>query len=192
MHEHETSDIPPIQQGDFEVPHAAPSWPKVIGIICIVLGALGILGNVWQAVAPFFMEAVLSSMIEDGHMKATLQVQKDYMVWLLLAALLGLVCSLILVIGGSGLCMLRRWGHATLKLYIPLRMIGVVFAVVLTFIISEATHKAIAGSGQAVPMSSAIVVVTAAFGLAWGWALPVFLWIWFSRPKVKAVISTWS
>mgnify|MGYP000960619131 CR=1 FL=1 len=191
MLEDETSDIPPIQQGDFEVPQAPPSWPKVIGVICIVLGALGILSNLWQAVAPYVFEAMLSSMAENEEMKATMQVQKDYMVWLAVAAILGVACSAMLVIGGSGLCMLRRWGHATLKLYIPVRMLVVVFAVVLTFIMTEATHKAMAGSGQAVPMSSAIVVVVAAIGLAWGWAMPVFLWIWFSRPKVKAFVASW-
>lgn len=192
MHEHETSDIPPVQQGDFEVPQSPPAWPKVIGVISIVLGSLGILTNLWGAVAPFLMDAMFGSLQNNEDLKATMQVQKDYMVWLVMAALLGLACALLLVIGGAGLCATRRWGHAALKLYIPLRVVGVAGTAILTYVVSIATHQAMANSGSAVPMSSAIVVVTVGLGLAWGLALPLFLWIWFSRPKVKAVVSAWS
>ncbi len=191
MPEHDPSDIPPIQQGEFEVPQAPPSWPKVIGVVCIVLGALGVLGGLWQAVAPLLMEAMLGSLAQTPEMKATIQVQKDHMVWLLLAALLGIAGAIMLLIGGAGLCMQRRWGHMMLKVYIPFRIVVVVLASVLTWVVTEATHKAMATSGTAPPLSSAVLVVSLAFGLAWGWAMPVFLWIWFSRSKVKALVSAW-
>ncbi|NNF44738.1 MAG: hypothetical protein HKO59_05770, partial [Phycisphaerales bacterium] len=39
---------------------------------------------------------------------------------------------------------------------------------------------------------SAIGIVGVVFGLLWGWALPVFLLIWFGRPKVKQEMATWA
>jgi len=37
-----------------------------------------------------------------------------------------------------------------------------------------------------------MIVVTLVFGLAWGWALPVFLLIWLSRGKIKNDVAGWT
>jgi len=34
-------------------------------------------------------------------------------------------------------------------------------------------------------------VVGAVIGIAWGWCLPIFMIIWFMRPKVRRDIATW-
>ena len=37
-----------------------------------------------------------------------------------------------------------------------------------------------------------MIVVTLVFGLAWGWAFPVFLLIWLSRGRIKNEVAGWT
>jgi hypothetical protein len=34
-------------------------------------------------------------------------------------------------------------------------------------------------------------LIGAVFGLAWGWAYPIFLLIWLHRPVIKQETATW-
>ncbi len=188
------SAAPPTVQGEFVPTRPPSSWPTVIGIIAIVLGSLGSLANAWALIAPLVMEAFLGQMSNDPAFAAHLQVQKDHLGWSLSSAGVNVIASLLLVVGGTGLCMRRRWGPTTIKLWIPLRMFGVVLGCVTAYVMMQATLKVQAAQGATPPpgFMSGFAAASIAVGLLWGWAFPVFMIVWLSRTKIRAQVADWS
>ncbi len=52
----------PTPHGTSGPPPHRSSWPIVLGIVAIVFGAAGLLGNLWATAAPFVMDQIMSSM----------------------------------------------------------------------------------------------------------------------------------
>jgi len=154
---HRESQVPPILQGDFAVPPPESSWPRVLGIISIVFGSLGLLFNLWNAVQPFFAEAIAKMMPQDpaskSSMDASLQAQKDYIPYIVLVALLCVIGSLMLLTGGIGLCRRARWGVKVTKIWIPWRIVCAVLSAIVGYVVMEPTLKAMAQQSNPAPFA---------------------------------------
>lgn len=192
-----TSQAPPTEQGDL-VPWKAPAtWPTAVGVISIVLGSLGALVWAWSALAPLFM-GTFATFASANHpeMNATIQAQKDTAVWTVSAGSLNTITSLLLMISGIGLANRSPWSPGAARLWAMLKIPVAIFAVIATGITQRAMYQAMAKqpngpSAAAAGMGSALTVFTGALSLAWGWAFPIFMLIWLSRPKVRAEIAGW-
>ncbi len=179
-------------------PEQPPVWPKVIGIIAVILGGLGILGGGWALIMPFFMDLMMGLM-PKGQVPGieSLQMLKDWQGWLAVSSLLMIGLATLLLFVGIGLLKRRRWAVRLGVWWSILKVLFVVAQNVVGLSMQEAQMEALSEQMSNIPgMSSgfisAMAVMGMIVGIAWGWALPVFLLIWFSRAKIKEEVAGWN
>ena len=185
---------PPIQPA---VPYtfARPSWPVVIGIIAIVLGALGVLGGCWATIAYPVMAVIFRAAPKQA--TAGLDLLQEWRGWTLTMGIASGVLAVFLLSAGIGLCRRRRWAISVAWWWAVLKMVFVLVGAVMAVVMQQAQFTAIGGQGGApapLPPGSTLLIgaVTAGFTVIWGWALPVFMIVWLSRGTIKREIGGWT
>ncbi len=189
---------PPSDPG--EVPPS--TWPTVIGVITIVFGGLGALGGCFGAFAPFFI-GMMQSMVPEDQVTG-LEGMMDWGVWMVALAMAGMLMAVLLLVAGIGITKRHAWGPKTALVWAPLKMIFVVLNSVVAYQIQiaqfEAMQEAMANDPN-VPagmgafrgsMMQALGIFGVLISVLWGWALPVFLFIWFSRKKIRTETAGWA
>ena len=95
-----------------------PTAVLVLGIISIVLGALGICGGIFN---------LMSNMIPMGAGKG-LDIPADVRSWLTVLQAIGLVMNVVLIISGIGLLKTQNWARILSMIYavldIPVTIVG--------------------------------------------------------------------
>lgn len=186
---------PPTRPGMVAEPPARQSgWPKVIGIIAIVLGSLGILGAVYGAVSPLVM-GPLARMMPAEH-AAGVEAMQEFSVRVVLVSLLALAVAVWLLVGGIALVKRRRSSRKTCLTWAVVKMLFVVLNSVISYAMVEAQMEAMMQQSPNTPgmpagFMSGFSAIGLVFGICWGWALPVFMLIWFSRGEIKAEVAQW-
>ena len=191
--------LPP---GELALPQRRSVWPVVIGIIALVVGALGLWSNAWQAVLPFLMSPMFESSgnmpnqqgPNPGEMFAAMA---KYKYWQLATSGLASVLSLWLLVTGIVLLTRHRaaWGLGIS--WAVLKIPAVAAGVCLGYLAQQAQFQALpAGTNTPAPaflggMMTGMAAAFGCFGLVCGWALPVFVLIWFSLPTVRADVAGW-
>ncbi len=186
---------PPAAPPTTPAPIAAePShWPTPIGVIAIVLGALGFLGGAANLLQPLILDFVAAAMPDQ--MKAQMDVTRRWMpTTMTLNAFQSLLALLLLVAGV--MVLRRRPAGATLAVtWAILKMIVAVAASYVGYLVQGETMKAIAEAGQSPPgfaaFSGPLAILGLALGLLWGWAFPVFMLIWFARRPIRREVAAW-
>lgn len=191
-----TPMTPPTDAG--AIPPRRSTWPMVIGIIATILGSLAALGGCFGIGSSLFLDQFMSLVPqgEDAEMTSAMQGLKPAMI---ISASLTMVVAIVLLIGGIGLLRRRAWGRRTCMTWAGLKMVLVVCNSVLSYIFQQAQFQAMvedpnmAGNmpGFLPALMQAMGAVGLVFGLIWGWALPIFMLIWFSRRKIKAEVAQW-
>jgi uncharacterized membrane protein SirB2 len=179
------------------IPGALPSpktrWPKVLGVISVILGILGVLGGVWNLVFQEFIGGF--TMGQTQAEQQALQGMRDFARWNLAYGLVGAVVAAALLVAGIGLIKRRRMGAQWAKGWAIAKMVLVIGGAVLAVLMQQGVMAAAQQSpGSPAMMGSimaAMTVVTVVFALAWGWALPLFVLIWLGRAKIREEVSTW-
>lgn len=189
-----TTMSPPIEPGALGTGTPAPTWPKPIGIIAIILGSLGMLGGALGMVAPQVMGTMASKMPPE--VAGQFEVMDDFAGWTIASSLAGLVVAVALLVAGIGVLKQRRWGVTAIQAWAAVKMLLVVATSILTYQIFQETAVTMSQTQgvQAMPggFMSAMGAFSVGFGLLWGWALPVFLLVWFARRKIKQQVASWS
>ena len=191
-----TPMTPPTDAG--AIPPRKTTWPMVIGIIATILGSLATLGGCFGIVSSLFIDQFMS-LVPQGEaeeMTSALQGLKPAMI---IVASLTMVLAIVLLIGGIGLLRRCGWGRRTCMTWAGLKMVLVVGNSVLSYMVQQAQFQAMAEDpnmagnmpGFLPALMQAMGVVGLVIGLLWGWALPIFIFIWFSRRKIKAEIAQW-
>ena len=179
------------------MPPQPRAWPMVVGVIAIILGALGALGGcIGAVVTPF--AAALTRFVPEAE-RGSLAAIGQMVPTLLVMALLGLALAVLLLMGGVGLVRRRPYGATVCLTWSVLKLVYVVVSSVIGYLVnlSQLEHieamQRTAGA-QAVPAEvfGAIGAFGACFGIVWGWALPIFMLIWFTRRGVRSEIRQWS
>lgn len=190
---------PPTEPGP--VGNAAPSpsaWPTVLGVIAIVFGVLGTLGGAWGALVPLFPRFLGPRAVTSSPAFESLHAMESWYPLTVALALLALALALLLLAGGVGLLRQRRWGVATCRAWAGLKIVLVAITTAVTFamqqrVVLPAVQAQATATGPA--PSGAIFTATlyagAGFSLMWGWALPVFVLIWFGRRRVREEVAAW-
>ena len=178
---------PPTQPGLTPRPPRTSGWPNVVGTIAIVFGALGTLGGAWAIVAPVFVERMTS--LVPGQ-EASMAAMKKWAAWSLVSALVTLATATILLAGGIGLVKRARWGVIATRIWVFVKIALVATSAGLGYAMQQDTLRAMPQQGF--PMSGeSLTIVGLAFSVLWGWTLPVFMLIWFSRERIRNEVAGW-
>ena len=198
-----TPMTPPTDAG--AIPPKPSSWPMVVGIIAIILGAGGILaygcggliGNVGMVFVSNWMR---STGVVDPVQQAQMEVLRDYLAWNIVNSLFSTGLSILLLIAGIGLVRRRSSSMRVSIVWAILRMLWALPASVMGYAVAvaqfDAMERAAAESGDSLPagifgIMQAFGIVGVVLGLLWACAFPIFTLIWFSRRKIKAEIAQW-
>ncbi|MGH7132081.1 MAG: hypothetical protein ACREJO_09070 [Phycisphaerales bacterium] len=186
------------------------AWPKVVGIIGIVVSSMGLLTNVCGGIY-YLVQGKFTSMMPQppggspgAEMnQAILDATAKYTpVNVAIAAVGSLVAAAclygsILTLRRSPACMMMRWWAIAAVIFIigativqaieQSEMMGVM-AAEMTKASAAGTAPGMAGAMNA--MSGVAIVISALYGIArlvW----PTFVLVWFCRPKVRDEIESW-
>ena len=183
---------PPREPGALSMPARPTAWPTALGVIAIVLGAMGILGGCWGSLAPFLMK-MLADALPPGQ-PTGLESCEKWGFWIVLIQVVNACLAALLLAAGIGLVKRRRWSVTAAYTWAALKMVFVLVNVISAYGMQQEqfeamTQQGLPGLGGGI--FAAVGVFSIVFGLVWGWALPVFLLIWFARATIKAETAEW-
>ena len=187
--------IPPQQPGEIGSPEQTTTWPKVVGVISIVLGSGACLSGGWGFAAPRFMKMMADLLPQDQ--AAPFTAMQEWSTWILISSSLTILIALVLLVTGIDLVRRRRRGIKLGRIWAVLKMIFAVCGTVIGFVIQKEQFLQMSEQlrQQNAPIDGSVLVVFGAvgavFGILWACVYPVFLLIWFSRAKVKAEYVQW-
>lgn len=166
---------------------ARPAWPLVLGIVLIVLAALGIVID---------LSAVVGWRYTGFETPETRQMEAAmlrYRPWLVVTSAVSLVLGAMALAGGIGLVRRRPWSIALVYGWAILRLPVALVGVLLGYRMQEVMFQQMATPPGApfAPNMAVFQVIGALVGLAWGWGLPIFFVIWLSRRRSRDEIATW-
>jgi amino acid transporter len=174
------SQVPPIEPM-LDLPEERPSWPKVVGIVSILWGALGLVCNGCGVASPLLM-GMVQMPPEMGPMP---DVMKPGLGQLVLAGI-GLAMSVVLIIAGVATLQRQNAGRTLHLLWSVVNLVLVVVAIVMTLIVmgeQAAWVKDNPDSPWAKQYSPFATYIGIAFTVVLGGAWPVFCLIWFGLVK---------
>lgn len=231
--------LPPVRQAGPNVPSYSPPvkrtvWPKVIGIISIVIAGLGMLcgtcntisGIAGRAMVPFMrgmfkMPMATSRPTTGPTMPIDPKAAADMMDKLLegmtplytiqaITSFVGLLAAILLLVGGIKLIRRRRCAQTLHLVYAILGIISVCVAIALHSYSMSIMTDTMGGLpfGEMDPgmdpamgeqmsnLMRAQFSMMSVFGAimigATGLPYPVFLLVWFLRPKVRREVEGWN
>ncbi|MEE8155226.1 MAG: hypothetical protein V3T53_09775 [Phycisphaerales bacterium] len=194
-----TPITPPTDAG--AIPTRQSTWPTVIGVIAIIFGSLATLQGCIGLGSSAMFGLFASAMPEEqaGLMDAT----KSLTPLIMISGGLTMAIAIVLLIGGIGLTRRSPRGPKTCRIWAGLKMLIVVYGSIIGYLVQQAQMEAMqrmlednpntatAMPGFFGPLMAILGPLTLVFGIVWGWALPIFMLIWFSRRKIKAEVAQW-
>lgn len=179
-------------------PPKPPAWPMVIAVISIVLGGLGVAGEIFGLLWQAFMMPVLQRMPRaPGAPDMTFGMDS---VWGYLLTGARLLTSAVLLIAGIALLHRRLAARALHLVYVMLK-VGVALGSIAFMVVglqqaSQALATMPATSGPAVPanfIKTGMIAggIAGGFGLVASMAYPVFLLVWFLRRRTIDDMRAW-
>jgi len=192
-YEHNNDDVFVAEADEFEddLDAELPRWPKVVGVISIVWGSIGVICNGLGAVSALFSGSMMQGMADqmEGGMPPVLL---DPPLVNMIAAVLGLLLSIFLIIAGVLTVLRKAEGRMAHLIYAPVHIVLMIWGVMLQLNQQAAvadwvaanpdsdfaqSQQAAGGAGPMVGM--AIMFVMIAIFLIW----PVFNLVWFGVIK---------
>ncbi|MHC4065481.1 MAG: hypothetical protein ACYSUI_13430 [Planctomycetota bacterium] len=194
--------MPPTQPGEMYRPEQPSNWPKVVGIIGIVLGALAILGGCWGAVSPFVVTA-LQDAVETAAPQgqpsplAGLEIMQQHKAWTIGSQLVAMALATLLLFVGLGLVRRRRRSVSAATYWAVLKLLFAVVYPILSYRVMKPAMDEVVQQTSTVPgmggtLFEGIMWLSVVFSILWYSAFPVFLLIWLNRSKIKAEVADWS
>ena len=185
---------PPTQPVTYAPPAQRSSWPTVLGIIAIVLGALGILGGLWGLISPMVMKAAWANAPAPN--QAMLDAIEPWRGWVVLCALVTIVLAIALLVSGIGLVRRRTWARPLCQTWAVFKILYVLASSGLGYQMARASYDTASQQSPNLPalgptFAQSMAAVGVCVGIVWSCALPVFLLIWLSRARIKAEIAEW-
>ena len=194
-----TPIVPPTDAGAIQ-PRKS-TWPMVIGIIAIILGSLATLRGCMSIGSSAMFGLFASAMPEEQ--AEMMEATKAFAPLIMISSGLTMAIAIVLLIGGIGLTKRNPRSPKTCKIWAGLKMVLVVYSSIVTFLSTQAQIEAMQRMLEEDPNTAGMMPgffgtlmaiigpVILVFAIVWGWALPIFMLIWFSRRKIKAEVAQW-
>lgn len=186
---------PPSDYRDMPAAQANSGWPKVIGIIAIVFGALGTVNGVMGFVGQFVAEKIID--IVPASQREALEATKELGNWYILDYLVRLVLGVVLIVGGAKLVGRKPGSARILRAWSWLKILASVYSVAVAWqgipaqVAAMQQDPNMQRSGMSTAMLEFILKLGFVAFFLWCIALPVFLLIWFARRTIKDEIRGW-
>jgi len=164
----------PLYEAPQGLPPKQPIWPKVIGIISIVLASLGLICT------PI---SLLVSM-RGANAEEALKFFPDWwLAYTTVSCVVGVLQAILLLAAGIVVLLKRPAGRV-------LHLVYAVIAIVLGIASSAIGATSILTADMPAPIK--IGAAAGVFiGVLVGMIYPVFLLIWFLRPKIRDQVAAW-
>ena len=176
--------VPPVDPPQIELDTPPPSWPKVVGIISIVFGALGLTCNAFTIVAgAVFMPMGAEAMMETlGTSEPPPSMVMQPLDWV--AVTVGLAVAALLLIAGILTASRSASGRT---LHIGYGFVGILTTALGMFLqytkfqtTSRWVEENVSDAAMAQSMSNEIgLYIGLAMGALFGLAYPLFCIFWF-------------
>jgi hypothetical protein len=187
------AELPPPGPEEPAVPVRKSSWPDVLGIIGIILGALGIfgnLGNVFYPISRFFLGQIAIHSPTPGLFHTMLGFMPPAAI-VMLTGLVKVALSLLLLVGSIQLKNRRRQGAGLLKTWAIIKIPWTVLEMGLAFVIVRAILPGLPHlRSYDVPVEFA-VWSGMLIGLLIALSVPVFVLVWFYSPSIANEVDSW-
>jgi hypothetical protein len=202
-------EAPPTSPGLLGRAHIEPSWPAVLGIMCLVYGILITIVAGFSLAAPFMMNAFARLMApESAAMMGMMQPQHIIVINSIYYVPALFINAWLAVLGlrlhhklPAAPARMRLWSF--IKIGLELMCGAITFVVTLEvmrhqneFITQQMSTAPGAPPPPTFMASNWFVYSSASLGALWslflGLALPIFLLIWFRRRSVRDYVATWS
>jgi len=183
---------PPREPGALSMPPRPSAWPTVLGVIAIVLGAVGALGGCLGSLAPLLMKT-LAGALPPGQ-PTGLESYEKWGFWIVLIQVIMMCLAGLLLAAGIGLVKRHRWGVTAACTWAVLKIVFVLVNVIPAYLMQQDQFDAMTRQGFPAMGGGFFTVfgtLTIAVGVLWGWALPVFFLVWFARATIKAETADW-
>lgn len=178
------SQFPPVSQ-DFQMPAVPPAWPKVIGIISIVLGSLGLLCNACSLGGSALSGSLVQMMPPEAQADMQRQLQAQSSPLTMGLAAVGVLVSVLLIAAGATTLQRKPLGkvlhlaYGALGLLIAIGSIGAGIVAANQLAASEPD----AAKAAATRMGG---IIGAGVGGCVGGLYPLFCLVWFGVVKRNA------
>jgi hypothetical protein len=198
---------PPINPASREVPHfrmapptepvlvgyaaaRPPRWPVVIGVILIVYASLALLNAIIGLVSLTMIDVFFDMVPGQGQLQ--LQAVRPYLAWEGgLHVFQGVVGGVGLA-AGIALCRRRPSAGRLVDAWIVLQVVATACHTLLAWAVQSAMFQVQqVQTPSLAPFQGVLLWLTSCVGIAWGLALPAFLWVWMRRPTVRDHMKTW-
>lgn len=117
----------------------------------------------------------------------------DWTYWVVVSSVLTIVIGVILLVSGIDLLRRRLRAIKLGRVWAVLKLIFAVVGAFVGFLVQQGQIRQM--SQQNFPVGGDLFVVMSVVGvlvgILWSCAFPVFLLVWYSRPKIKAEYSRW-
>jgi hypothetical protein len=162
-----------------------PAPVTVFAVLCMVFGAIGLLGLAFSAVVLFLVD------LPEDPINAAMRNSPAYMTYLKISIPIQFAASVFLFVCGVGLLRLREWarkaavGYAIFGLASALVNLGLSLAVVYWPALRQMSGSR--GSDQAVLFGT---IIGSIFGLLLALAFPILLLVVMTRPSVRRAFES--
>lgn len=179
-----SSDLPPTNS-DFSIPPEVPAWPKVVGIISIVWGAIGTVCNLCGVFGGMMGDAFIKMAPPEQQAQLKAQAQQAGPAQYALYAF-GTMCALLLIVAGVMLLQRKMIGRLMHLIYGALGVLLTIASVPITL---SAMNDQLARMSSDPNAQAGMAAVKPAmygglaFGVCLGIAYPAFCLIWFGMIK---------
>lgn len=194
-------DHPPTFAGAVVAPaHAQSNWPTVIGVLSMVLGALGALNSLstlfFGVLGAWFFETV--GVAQDPQFAASYQSTRENGGIMVTHGVVALLLGCLLFFAGLRVNQRRTSGVMLSKVWAWCKIAFSIFAGITTAMMNmaqiDSTKQQLSAPGVPAFLVNIIgptMVLIVVFSFLWLIAYPVFTLVWFRRPRVREMTATW-
>jgi hypothetical protein len=171
----------PVMPND--LPNEPASWPKVIGIISIVWGSIGLLCGICGIGGLLFSGAIVNIVPpeQQEQMRAQMAAQQSPIMFVHYG--IGFLLAILLLIAGIQTLRREPLGRTLHLAYGVLGTLSALFGAFLGWGVIHAQGAQLVGNAQQQQMQQMGSYFGLAFGVCFGLAYPVFCLIWFGVVK---------
>lgn len=202
-----TPAAPPVTPGELSKSNRT-NWHTILGTFGIVYGVLGILSGMYYGFTGVMYLFITDPMMYQPGMNDGVDSEAMAEAFELMGAaslaggIVSLALGVLMLVAGVGVVRRRTWGVRCMWWWSWCRVLGFVsvgaaYGVAYASMMSAMMEPMQAQGGQAPPagmaegMTALMVVFMLLFGAVWYLGEPIFIWVWFTRKRVKEEIAKW-